>query len=167
MTNPSRAARLIAAMLCLPGLIAQLLAQARVNSIDATGRDLQQVIDAAPSNAVVHCDANQTLTLSTPITIRKPLTLVGLHARLPEKLGETSLIIVEAKGVAVTDFELIGNADSVPQNQRAPLLIVHAGDFRVERGRFLNSSKDGVMIDGDGPAGEDLVGGVVRDVIGR
>jgi len=46
-------------MLCLPSLIAQLFAQARVNSIDATGRDLQHVIDAAPSNAVVHCDASR------------------------------------------------------------------------------------------------------------
>src|SRR5262245_58028618 len=98
---------LIAAMLCLPVAAIRLFGAQAVGIIDATGRDLQQVIDAAPSNAVVHCDANQTLTLSTPVTIRKPLTLVGLHARLPEKLGETPLVIVEAKGVAVTDFELI------------------------------------------------------------
>lgn len=129
-------------------------------------RALQEVIDAAPSNAVIRCDPNRQLILSAPITIRKPLTLVGVHARLPEKLGNTSLVLVEAKGVTVTDFELVGNADSVPQSERSPLLVIHAGDFRVERGHFLNSSKDGVMIDGDG-AKEDIVGGVVRDIVGR
>jgi hypothetical protein len=134
--------------------------------IHVNQRDLQQVIDGAPSNAVVRCDPNRQLVLSAPVTIRKPLTLVGLHARLPEKLGNTSLVLVEAKGVAVTDFEFVGNGDSVPQNERAPLLVIHAGDFRVERGSFLNSSKDGVMIDGDG-AKEDIVGGVVRDIVGR
>jgi hypothetical protein len=46
-------------------------------------------------------------------------------------------------------------------------MVIHAGDFRVERGRFLNSSKDGVMIDGDGASDEDIVGGVVRDIVGR
>jgi hypothetical protein len=130
-------------------------------------RDLQQTIDAAPSNSVVRCDPNRPLILSAPVTIRKPLTLVGLHARLPEKLGSTPLVVVEANGVAVMDFELTGNADSVPQSERAPLLVIHAGDFRVENGRFLNSSKDGVMIDGDGSTDEDLVGGVVRDIVGR
>ena len=128
--------------------------------------DLQQVLDAAPSNAVVQCDPNNQLVISKPVAIRKPLALAGLRARLPEKLGKTSLVVVEAKGVAVTDFEFVGNADSVPQSDRAPLLIVRAGDFRVERGQFINSSKDGVMIDADESA-EDIVGGVVRDIVGR
>jgi len=141
-------------------------AQSAGDIIHVGPRDLQQVIDAAPSNAVVRCDPNRQLVLFVPVTIRKPLTLVGLHARLPEKLGNTSLVMVEAKSVAVTDFELVGNADSVPQSERAPLVVIHAGDFRVERGSFLNSSKDGVMIDGDG-AKEDIVGGVVRDIVGH
>jgi len=128
---------------------------------------LQQLIDAAPSNSVVQCDPNRVLTLAGPVTVRKPLTLSGLRARLPEKLGNTSLIVVEASGVAVTDFEMTGNADSVDQADRAPLLIIRGGDFRVERGTFLNSSKDGVMIEADGTNEQDLVGGVVRDVIGR
>ncbi len=128
---------------------------------------LQEIVDAAPSNSVVQCDPNRVLTLSSPVTIRKPLTVAGLRARLPEKLGNASLLVVESSGVAITDFELTGNADSVPQNERAPLIVIHAGAFRVERGTFLNSSKDGVMIDGDGTAGEDLVGGVVRDIVGR
>jgi len=46
-------------------------------------------------------------------------------------------------------------------------MAIYAGDFRVERGTFLNSSKDGVMIDGDHLTEGDLVGGVVRDIVGR
>jgi hypothetical protein len=130
-------------------------------------RDLQQVIDAAPSNATIQCDPNRILTSAVSIIIRKPITLGGLRARLPEKLGNTSLVVVESKGVAVTDFELTGNADSVPQSERAPLMAVFHGDFRIERGNFLNSSKDGVMIDGDRLKDGDLVGGIVRDIVGR
>jgi len=155
--------------LAAAGMSAAFAAQKEnaAESVLVNGRNLQQVLDAAPSNAVVRCDPNQTLTLSVPVTIRKPLTLVGLHARLPARLGNSPLVVIEAKGVAVTDFELTGNADSVAQEERAPLLVVHAGDFRVERGRLINSSKDGIMIDGDGSKDEDLVGGVVRDILGR
>jgi hypothetical protein len=147
-------------------LVFYCISPTQAEIVYAGERDLQQVIENAPPNTVIRCDPNQTLTLSTPITIRKPLKLVGLHARLPERLSSTPLVIVEAKGVAVTDFKLIGNADSVPQSERAPLLIVRAGDFRVERGQFINSSKDGVMIDAD-TSTEDIVGGVVRDIVGR
>ena len=151
---------LFLSVLCFAlGTFAQETNQASVS-------DLQKMIDAAKSNSIVQCDPNQQWTLSTPVKIRKPLTLLGLRARLPEKLGSTPLVVVEAKGVTIADFELVGNAESVPQKDRAPLLIISAGDFRVERGQFINSSKDGVMIDGDGLK-EDIVGGVVRDIVGR
>jgi hypothetical protein len=166
MTCQHRSMKLALSVAVFTALFALPPASA-VETIQVGERDLQQVIDTAPSNSIVQCDPNRQLVLARPVTILKPLTLVGLHARLPEKLGNTSLIIVEAKGVAVTDFELVGNGDSVAQNERAPLLVIHAGDFRVERGRFLNSSKDGVMIDGDGSKDEDIVGGVVRDIVGR
>src|SRR5688572_30472667 len=106
----------------------------------------QKRIDAAASNSVVQYDPNEQLVFSSPLRITKPLTIAGLRARLPEKLGNSSLIIVESKGVSIIDFELVGNGDTVPQDQRAPLVAIHAGGFRVERGTFLNSSKDGVMI---------------------
>ena len=155
----------IVSLIVTSSLLATAFAQGPA-VIYAGDRDLQQVIDSASSNAIVYCDPNRTLTLSAPITIRKPLTLIGLRARLPEKLGSTSLILVEAKGVALTDFELGGNAESVPQSVRAPLIVIRAGDFRVERGRMFNSSKDGINIDGDS-LNEDIVGGVVRDIVGR
>jgi hypothetical protein len=129
--------------------------------------EFQRRIDNAAPRSVVQCDPNKELRFSSPVIVRKPMTIVGLHARLPEKLGATSLVVVEAKGVALTDFELVGNAETVAQKDRAPLLVLHAGEFRVERGLFINSSKDGVMIDGDGSNDEDLIGGTVRDVVGR
>ncbi len=153
----------------LPLLALALIASfrpAQAETIFLGDRDLQQVIDAAPPHAVVQCDPNRTLVVSTSIVVRQPLTLVGLRARLPEKLGRTQLLVIKSPGVTVLDFDLTGNAGSIPQDQRAPLMAVFAGDFRIERGRFSNSSKDGVMIT-CGPDMQDLVGGVVRDIVGH
>ncbi|MFZ5833139.1 MAG: hypothetical protein ACOY3P_23885 [Planctomycetota bacterium] len=135
--------------------------------IEFRGDDLQQVIDEAPSGATIQCNPARELTLSRPITISKPLTLRGLSARLPEKLGGAPLVIIQADGVTLTDFELRGNGDSVPQKNRAPLVEVRADRFHVARGLLLNSSKDGVMIQGSAKPDGDLVGGVVRDLVGR
>ncbi len=126
---------------------------------------LQKTIDQAAPYSVLQLDRSQTVTLSTPLVIDKPLTVQGLNARLPDGLGKTPLVVVRVAGVAMTDFTLRGNADTVPQSERAPLLSIAAGEFRVERGRFVNSAKDGVEIvplEGSG----DIVGGVVRDVVG-
>ena len=135
--------------------------------IKVNGRDLQKVLDSAPPNSFVICNRNQPLILSTPLTIRKPITLQGLNAQLPKGLGKTPLLVVEAESVAITDFEMTGNGDSVPQKDRCALLLIRAGGFRVERGVFVNSSKDGVMIDGPSVEGRDIVGGIVRDIVGR
>src|SRR4051794_30038113 len=130
-------------------------------------RDVQAVVDAAHPHSIVICNRNRQVVLSRPVRIRKPLTIRGLNARLPAKLGRTSLLVVQSEGVVVSDFELHGNGDTVPQNERAALLVVEAGDFCVERGAFFNSSKDGILIDGGALVGKDLTGGVVKDVVGR
>jgi len=129
----------------------------------ADGSDLQAVLDAAPAGATVVCDTDRPLTVTRTLVIRKPLTLKGLHARLPEKLGRTVLLQVEAGDVTLTDLELHGNYDSVPQTQRAPLVCISRGGFRVERCRFYDGTKDGVTITPE-PGKGDLVGGTVRDV---
>jgi hypothetical protein len=139
----------------------------RAGFINVDGRDLQKVIDEAPPNSTILCDQNQQLTCSVPIRITKPLTLCGLNARLPAKLGSTSLVLVKAKGVTITDFDLTGNGDTVSQDERAPLIAIGAGHFRIERGRFTNGSKDGINITADAGDGQDIVGGVVRDIVGR
>jgi hypothetical protein len=143
-----------------------LTCSAAADSVQAGTRDLQQVLDAAPPNATVYCDPNREAVLTAPVRISKPVTLWGLNARLPEKLGKTPLLVVAASGVAITNFKLRGNVDSVPQSERAPLIVIAAGDFRIEKGELIDSSKDGLMISGD-DAGSDIVGGVIRDLVGR
>ncbi len=150
----------------LTAALALFSASAFAETIHATGRTLRELLANAPPHSVIQCDPRETILLTEPLRITQPLTLIGLHARIPEKLGRTSLLVVEAPGVAVLDFELTGCGTTVPQDQRAPLMKVHAGDFRIERGRFNDSSKDGVAIT-SGPDGKDVVGGVVRDIVGR
>lgn len=133
-------------------------------------RDLQTVIDAAADYAEVVCDRGRRVTISQTVVIRKPLTLRGLNAQLPEGLGETPILEVVAAGVSITDFELHGNAATVSQDNRSALISIHAGDFRVERGLFVDSSKDGLEVTtepGKGPSAGDIVGGIVRDIVGR
>jgi hypothetical protein len=130
-------------------------------------RELQQVFDAAPDHSTIQCNRNRVVTLSAPLVIRKPLNVQGLNAELPAALGKTPLVVVEADGVSFTDFFLRGNADTVDQKDRSPLLVVRASNFRVERGEFVNSSKDGLCIDGAGVPDKDIVNGIVRDIVGR
>jgi len=134
-------------------------------SIKYSGEEgsLQQVIDAAPLGATVVCDTRKQLELSSPLTIKKTIALKGLNARLPKKLGRTSLIVVNAEGVTLSDIELHGNYDSVDQKDRAPLIKIHMGNFRLERCKFYDSSKDGVAVYPENE-GDDIVGGTIRDI---
>lgn len=127
------------------------------------GSDLQEVLDEAPANATVACDRRTQLVLQTAVVITRPITLRGLNATLPKGLGQTSLLIVDAAGVTITDIELHGNYESVSQDVRAPLMKIHAGRFRLERCKFYDSSKDGVEIVPNRGA-EDIVGGVIQDI---
>jgi len=129
------------------------------------GADLQALLDKAPAGAVVVCEQTEPLVVAKTIRITRAITLRGLKARLPEKLGDTVLLVVEAKGVTLADLELRGNYDSVPQKNRAPLIHVKAGEFRVERCKFFDGSKDGIMVTPDDGAG-DIVGGAIRDIDG-
>jgi hypothetical protein len=136
-------------------------------TIHVDGGDIQSAIDAAVPHSVVIFDRNRQVTLAVPLKVTKPLTIRGLNARLPQKLSKTPLVVIQSEGVTVSDFELHGNGDTVPQVERAPLLVLQAGGFTVERGLFTNSSKDGILIDGGALAAADLTGGVVRDIVGR
>ena len=136
---------------------------ARVVNYTGDGSDLQQVLDRAPANATVFCDSKKQLELGQALVVRKPLTLRGLNARLPKGLGKTSLVVVDAEGVTITDVELHGNYDSVSQQARAPLVKIHAGNFRLERCKFYDSSKDGVEVTPKRGSG-DIVAGVIKDI---
>ncbi len=127
------------------------------------GSDLQEVIDAAPSDATITFDAKRCLEISKSITVRRPLSLSGLNARLPKKLGRTPILIVAAEGVTLSGLELHGNYESVSQDDRAPLIHVTKGRFKAERCVFCDASKDGIMVEPGRSAG-DIVDVVVRDI---
>jgi hypothetical protein len=130
-----------------------------------TGGDLQALLDSAPPGAVVKCEQSKPLIVDKTLRITRPITLRGLKASLPEKLGDTVLLVVDAGGVTLTDLQLRGNYDSVDQKNRAPLIHIKAGLFRIERCRFSDASKDGIMVTPDDGA-DDLIGGVIRDIEG-
>ncbi|MEI9865042.1 MAG: hypothetical protein WDN00_10905 [Limisphaerales bacterium] len=132
----------------------------------ATSTDLQQTLDAAPPNSVIVFNPNQQLILSAPLKVNQPLTLRGLNARLPEKLGKSPLVTVTASGVTIEDFQLYGNTESVGQEERAPLIYIQASDFRVQHGLVVNSSRHGIYAAPDQKT-DDLYGGVIRDIVGR
>lgn len=127
------------------------------------GGDLQQIVDQAAEYSVVECDESKVLTFEKPLVLRKPLTLSRLRAQLPAKLSRTSLIEVKSEGVTLLDLELHGNYDSVTQDERKTLVWLARGNFRVERCRFFDGSKDGLMITPE-PGKGDLIGGVIRDI---
>jgi hypothetical protein len=134
--------------------------------IQFDGTDLQSTIDSAPPFSTVICNRNLQLTISKTVLIKKPITLKNLNAILPDSLGKVSILEVYSEDVSITDFHLTGNANTVDQADRAPLIRIYRSNFRLERGLFENSSKDGVEI---APLAntEDIDGGVVRDIVGR
>jgi hypothetical protein len=127
--------------------------------------EFQALLDRVPIGAVVVCEQAEPLVVTKTLTITKPLTLRGLRARLPEKLGGMTLLVVKARDVVLADLEMHGNYDSVDQKDRAPFIHFEAGGFRVERCRFFDGSKDGLNVTPRDGAG-DIVGGVIRDIEG-
>ena len=132
--------------------------------IDAA--DLQQAVRSAPPHSVLVADRGRQVEVSRTIRIDKPLTLVGLNMRLEPGLAKTPILEVVSEDVRIRDFTLRGNADSVEQADRAPLIVVRRGRFVIENGRTDNSAKDGVMITPTAEFG-DIEHGVVRNLTAR
>jgi hypothetical protein len=128
--------------------------------------DFQSLLDKSPTGAVIVCEQAGPLEVAATIQIQKPVTVRGFKACLPPKRGRTPILIVEAPDVTLTGFELRGNYDSVSQENRAPLIHVKRGGFRIERCTFRDGSKDGIMVAPDDGVG-DIVGGIIRDIEGH
>lgn len=124
---------------------------------------LQAIIDSAPDYTEIICDLNDTIAVKETIVVNKPLTVRGLHAILPDSIGDVPILQANAAGFIFTDFALHGNAQTVSQENRAPLLVVKGDNFAIERGQFFHSSKEGVSVEADT---SDLAGGTIRDIYG-
>ena len=135
-------------------------------TVSVGDQELQHVIDEAAPYSTIVFDRNREIEVLDTITIDKPVTLVGLNARLKSGLEKTPILVVLAEGVRIRDFHLTGNADSVPQEGRAPLIEVRRGRFIIEDGETNNSSKDGIMIT-PLPDYGDIEHGVVRNITSR
>jgi hypothetical protein len=155
------------ALAVFAGFVGSPLLGAEPPTVKFTGKgmDFQALLNRVPAGTVVVCEQAQPLVVAKTITIGKPMTLRGLKAKLPEKLGKTTLLVVASSGVTLLDLELHGNYSSVNQKDRAPLLHVKTGGFRIERCKFFDGSKDGIMVTPDDGAG-DIVGGTIRDIEG-
>lgn len=132
-------------------------------------RNLQTILDVCAPGTIIQCSSEDgVVEVAKTLVIRKPLTLRGLRARLPDGKGNTSLVQVTAAGVTVSDFELIGNSKTVPQSKRQSLLVIQAGDFHVENGVFRDSTRNGVSVELplNAPKNSRLVGGVISNVAG-
>jgi hypothetical protein len=127
---------------------------------------LQAAIDAAPLYGTVVADRARQIEISTTVRIAKPISLVGLNARLKAGLGRTPIIEVAAEGVKIRDFLLEGNTASVSQEDRAPLIRVMRGRFVIENGETNHSSRDGVQINAAAGSGH-IEHGVIRNLIAR
>ncbi len=136
--------------------------------IKAHGREPLEVIDDAPPHSTIWFDPSEPMTLEETIVIDKPLTLVGLHARMAEGLEPIPLVLVEAEGVRLTDFELHGNDDWEDwlQDGRQPLVVIYAGKFSLERGSLSKASQHGILVRSN-VLEKDIHNGVVRDLLVR
>lgn len=155
----------LSAAIALASATAQsAFAQGATIGVDASA--LQREIDRAPQHAVLMADPGQLVEIGETIRIDKPLTLVGLNMRLKPGLAKTPILEVLAEDVRIRDFVLEGNGDSVEQADRAPLIVVRRGRFRIENGQTNNSAKDGVMIT-PVPEHGDIEHGVIRNLTAR
>lgn len=125
------------------------------------GSDLQSVVDALPDGALLRFQPEPVLMLTRAVVLRRPVTLIGLRARLPDKLGGVSLVEVRGEGVRLFDLDLQGNYRTVPQSARAPLVYVTRGDFVIERARLREASKEGINVTAED---QDVIGGLIRDI---
>ena len=127
---------------------------------------LGEAVSSAAPHSVLVADRDKEVTVSETVVIDRPLTLVGLNMRLAAGLAKTPILSVESEHVRIRDFTLTGNGDSVPQSDRAPLIVVRRGRFVIENGETNNSAKDGVMINPT-PEFGDIEHGVVRNLTAK
>lgn len=153
--------RFTALLLAIGGICIDARADASATDYTGDGGDLQAVIDRLPAGAALRFPADRMLTLTRALVLRGPVTLIGLRARLPERLGRTSLLELRAEGIRLLDLELQGNYRTVPQSERAPLVAVTRGAFHIEGAVLRGATKEGINVTAED---QDVVGGLIRGV---
>ena len=125
--------------------------------------NLQQLIDDAPAHSRLVFDPEEEYIISEGILIDKPLFIEGLTAKLADSAGVV-LLSVHSRDVVLRNLHLTGNAGTVTQEDRTPLIHVSRGGFIIEDSEFYNSSKDGIEV--SNLDADPIVGGVIRNIVG-
>jgi hypothetical protein len=147
-------------------LCASWAGAAEVKFAGGSAAEFQALLDRAPTGSVVICELTKPLEVSATLQINKPVTIRGFKACLPPKLDKTPIMVVDATGFTLSDCEMKGNYDTVEQNHRAPLIHLKRGGFCIERCKFSDGSKDGIMVTPEDGTG-DIVGGTIREIEGQ
>mmetsp|Transcript_30225 Transcript_30225/g.115905 ORF Transcript_30225/g.115905 Transcript_30225/m.115905 type:complete len:394 (-) Transcript_30225:1594-2775(-) len=129
-------------------------------------KSLKTQIEDAPINAELVAYDSCVWTVDETIRVRNPVTIRGVTARLPDGLGNTPLLEVRTEGFTMTDFEFTGNIESVAFEDRESLIAVAMGGFHIARGVLRSSSQHGIRVNPMGFYRQDIVGGVLRDLVG-
>jgi len=126
--------------------------------------DLQEIIDKAAPYSKLAFDPAQEYMVTEGILIDKPLIIEGLRARLADSIGVV-ILSIKSNDVVLRNLHLTGNAKTVEQDNRVPLIHVSKGGFLIEDSQFHNSSKDGIEV--SNLDADPIVGGIIRNIIGR
>ncbi|KAJ8906836.1 hypothetical protein NDN08_003322 [Rhodosorus marinus] len=129
-------------------------------------KPLKTQIEGAPIHSELVAYDSCVWMVDETIRVRNPVTIRGVTARLPDGLGNAPLLEVRTEGFTMTDFEFIGNIESVEFEDRESLVAVAMGGFHIERGVLRSSSQHGILVRPMGFHKHDIVGGVLRDLAG-
>jgi len=131
--------------------------------------DLRDQVWRAPAESELVASEGCVWETNRSVQVHRPMTIRGVRVRLVPGIGKKPAIWVASKGVTITDFTLIGNKGTIPESHRQSLLWVSAGNFTIERGRLVNSTRDGIMVHAIRSSKitpEPVENGVIRDITG-
>jgi len=150
----------------LVALLASRSSDGRVIQLNCW-KSLKYQLEKAPWGATMVSSGNCEWLVTNTIYIKKPITIRGVKARLKQGIGKTVLMKVMAQDFQLYDFVFTGNQASVRQKQRASLLHITRGRFRVRRGTVRNSSRDGITVYPNRQKPFPIVGGEISDIEGH
>uniref|UniRef100_A0A7S0BUE4 Right handed beta helix domain-containing protein n=1 Tax=Rhodosorus marinus TaxID=101924 RepID=A0A7S0BUE4_9RHOD len=150
----------------LVALFASRMSESKIIQLNCL-TSLKYQLEKAPWGATMESPGNCEWIVAKTIYIKKPITIRGVHARLKIGVGKTVLMKVMAKGFKLYNFVFTGNQESVTQKQRASLLHITRGGFRVRKGVVRNSSRDGITVYPNRQKPTVIIGGEISDIEGH
>lgn len=111
-TRVTRAAAAALSVLVLAGLSPAVSASPDSRSVRGSRDDLQSLIEAAPTGATLAIPQG---TYAGPITIRRPMTLVGAGMPVIDGTGKGSVVTLEGDGIVLRGFVIRNSGRNVTE----------------------------------------------------